>query len=208
MPTFTATLSLPDFNAETLIKTLKKKVAIAHRRAFKAMLEFIRDGQLIPVDTGMSMGSFLNIAKRLRVEWPISPLRHGIKYHYSQGQVYRTQPTGIKSPELGAKMSSTAAQTNLFSEDNEKAWSGNKLRIRFRSSVFQFNLHEEEVWKVFKQALPTFEKVLVEELAKIRDISQYMLRKRITVKVKDNSPASLEEKYEDRPLVTKQILRE
>lgn len=114
------------FNVEAYTKTLKKSIRVSMNKAARA---FIRAAIVnVPIQSGMSRGTFLNLGKLLRVAIPIPGTVGGLRYY---GPNARGQ---IKSPALGASLSSDA--TEIFRQD------GTAFHFHYGNDVIHYNVND------------------------------------------------------------------
>lgn len=118
------------FDAEKFKASLQKSVEVNIRQAARA---FIRAAiQHVPIQTGMAVGSYLNIGQFLRVAVPIGPGPHGsqMSYRHSDGTFYPY----MKGPDLGATFG--IKPEDAFVEE------AGRYTFKFESKVYHYILNE------------------------------------------------------------------
>lgn len=108
-----------------------------------ALIFFLVATDLVHIDTGMSIGSYLGLAAYLGEE--IDRLRE--KTVYDPVKIYNP-PGGVrmdKLPESGAALSTPSNQ--LFIIDRGRA----RVRFRFNTDVYQYKLHDPQ-WRSIPEA--------------------------------------------------------
>lgn len=115
MPRFSGKFETPELNLSDFTKALYKKLENEYKAGAR---EFIQAAiPLIPVQSGMARGSYLNIGRLLGMTITINKKRYRYKRNKKTGVVYRTiqdrwyYPPGggpriPKTPESGAKLTS------------------------------------------------------------------------------------------------------
>lgn len=160
------TIDVLKFDSKGYSAALKKAIEVQFRQAARA---FIRAAvPLIPVDTGMARGSFLNIGRFLKVAVPINPLRRGQRYY----------PGGLpKTPQAGANLSTPI--TEIFT------WDGDKLAFTFQSKVLHLTLEDHigvrsptAPWKAFDAGRDAFMSTL--HGMKLPKVKSYVVKTTIT----------------------------
>lgn len=127
MPRLYGTVDILTFDSKGYTATLRKGLEVQFRQAARA---FIRAAiPLIPVQTGMARGSFLNIGRYLRVAVPINPTKFNQQYFPPRGG----DPIP-KTPESGAALST--------SPDQIIRWEGDRISFEFQSGVFHLTLED------------------------------------------------------------------
>ncbi len=130
-------------------KNVKRITEIQFRQAARAFLRAAIP--LVPVQTGMARGSFLNIAKFLNVQLVINPTKFGQKYYAGGTPIAKTKQTG--------------ASLTTFSIPGRK--SKKKLEFRFNSKVFHYGLEDtlgvrspSSPWNSMKIGMIAFNEVM------------------------------------------------
>lgn len=123
MPRILAEIDTLKFKRTEYTAAVKKHIDRQFRNAARAFLRAAIPR--VPVDTGMAVGSFLNIGRMLNVAVPIRGVNTRKKRYY-----YSPARGQLKTPALGAKLSSMSLITE--SED--------KLKFELKSGVFHYNL--------------------------------------------------------------------
>jgi len=155
MPRFTATVTILGLDVENMTKATNEAVLTRSRVASRAFLRAAIP--LVPVQTGMARGSFLNLGRLLKVAVPIASLpyterqvtsqrrtnrgrkwkggrwRSLVKWYYPPGGGPRIR----KTPESGARLS-----TNASSPDDLFDLNSNKIKFTFQTKVYHFTLAE------------------------------------------------------------------
>ena len=171
---FHGTVKTLGFDANGYTVAMKKQLEIAYR---KAAAEFLRAAiPLVPVDTGMARGSFLNIGRFLRVAVPISPKpRKTAKLYYHRGAF---SPGERMNPELGASYSTKVE--DLFK------WKANKLSFQFNTRVYHYNLLDaigvrgQEPWNSFSEGQKAFIESLSGLSKRLPKITDFIILTNVT----------------------------
>lgn len=159
------------------IKTIDKAIQVqlreAARRFLRAALTAVAGD--FPVDSGMAKGSFLNLARVLRMQLAISVRSTGKRYHTGE----------IKTPELGASLSTRYGSIgDVLTGSFQTGYT-----FRFDSRVYHYYLNEfysikkvpNTPWKSFeagRRAFITYMKT--EGMAKLPRLSDLVSETRIT----------------------------
>ena len=121
------TIDTLTFDSKKYSAALKKRLEKEFRLAVAA---FVRAAvPLIPVQTGMARGSFLNIGALVRELVPITPTRFNQRYYATASGA--SLP---KTPAQGAALSTPKSQI--------LKWDGNTFKFQFQSRVFHLTLND------------------------------------------------------------------
>ena len=160
------TIDVLKFDSKGYNAALRKAIEVQFRQAARA---FIRAAvPLIPVETGMARGSFLNIGRYLRVAIPINPTKFRQRYY----------PGGLpKTPQAGANLSTPVSE--IFN------WDGDKLVFTFQSDVLHLSLEDQigvrsptAPWKAFDAGRDAFMSTL--SGMKLPNVKSYITKTTIT----------------------------
>ena len=134
---FELTGAMPVFDAPAYIRALDFAISDQMVESSRAFLRaaLVR----VPVDSGMSRGSFLNLGRVINQAVPIRPRRTGLTYY--------GPPRLPKTPASGALLSSK--EEDLFVSD------GRTHSFNFSSLVKQFLLHDP-TWGATQAGLSAF----------------------------------------------------
>ena len=116
-----------EFKHAKYSKSVKRIIAIQFRESARAFLRAAIP--LVPVETGMARGSFLNIAKFLRVSLVINPTKTKQMYYGAGGG----GPLMQKNKESGASLSTFS----IPGKSGKK-----KLEFKFNSAVWHYQLED------------------------------------------------------------------
>ena len=148
----------------------------------------------VPVETGMSRGSFLKLARKLKISIPIVPKRHKTvtkRYKTKTGTIEKQYVVNVakkryyfsdgrsipKNKESGSRLS-----------DYEIVANSKRIRFMFQTKVFQYNLLDTNTtglpqgylpWQSFKAGKEAFDAVLDEFIPP--DLEKYITQTRISV---------------------------
>lgn len=121
------TIDLLEFDSTGYTAAVNRAIEAEFRQAAR---EFIRAAYpLVPVQSGMARGSFLNIGRFLRVAVPIAPRRFNQRYYPPGGGA-----SIPKTPESGASLSTPPNQ--IIRRD------GNRVIFEFNTRVFHYTLED------------------------------------------------------------------
>lgn len=165
------TIDVLSFDDKEYSKALRKRLEKAFREAAS---EFVRAAvPLIPVETGMARGSFLNIGRLLKILIPITPTRFNQQYYIAN------RISLPKTPEQGALLSTP--NNELFK------WDGNKFKFTFESRVFHLTLEDvfgvrspSAPWRAFETGRDAFIAHIKSLKGLFPDIKQFMSKATIT----------------------------
>lgn len=121
-----------EFDLNSLTKRQTERLNAHARQAARVFLRAIISAGVVPIDTGMAMGSFLNLGRFLRVAVLEGPGPHNGQrtYTHSDGTKYVDQ----KGPELGARFA-TQPQDAFISTDD-------RVEFQFQTDVYHYYLNE------------------------------------------------------------------
>lgn len=121
------TVDILELDAAAYSAAVRAAIELEFRQAARA---FIRAAlPLVPTDSGMARGSFLNVGQALRVAVPIQPTRTGLRYYPPGGG-----PSIPKTPESGAALSTPPDQ--IISNVN------GRVTFQFNTRVFHYTLED------------------------------------------------------------------
>lgn len=126
MPRLHGSFDMLDFDSKAYNAAMRKRILTQFKGGIKAFV--MAAVPLVPVDTGMSRGSFRNLGRLLVMSIPISPKSFGKTYYAPDG---KRLP---KTPQSGASLSTPT--TDILKQD------GTKITFNFQSDVFHYNLNE------------------------------------------------------------------
>jgi hypothetical protein len=160
--------------SKTAIETLDTQMRNAAREFLRAAIP------RVPIDTGMAVGSFLNIGRFLRIAVPIGPGPYSRKHpNWKTPQTYtHTDGTKMpKTPESGANLSTDPAQA--FRREGEK------VSFDFRSDVYHYMLNDIGLkygpWHSFSAGRAAFEEYTREILpGKLPKVYEFIRKRNIS----------------------------
>lgn len=121
-------LSFLKFDSKNYRKDVLKLI---EKQFIKGARAFVRAAvPLVPVQTGMARGSFLNIGRLINLIIPINPTKFNKKYYHRPG--YSGED---KTPELGASYSTPERDIITVTKT--------RLEFHFQTKVFHYLLHDE-----------------------------------------------------------------
>lgn len=165
MPTIGVKIDKLVFEKAKYTQTLDKTLDAAFRRAIRAFLK--ETIQHVPVDSGMSQGSFLNIGKHFRAGLPtITPKRRNRVYHTGE----------IKTPQLGASLATPPEQVLTRSAPTAL----DTIAFRVNTKVFQYILHEPK-WNSFTMGLEAFRASFADILDRLPKVEDFIVSQHITL---------------------------
>ncbi len=200
MPQFSLKADFPNIDVKGYKREIKK---IINQEMRKAAIAFLKAAyKHVPMWTGMSRGSFLDLAKFLNVSLNINPRK--VRYYYRT----RTLKNG-KQKKYKTKIDITKERYYIRSSKGKKTgkWipknpeSGRKLsrfelkmindrvNFLFHSKVYQYNLGDFLVidnsitspWKSMEEGLKAFQNVISKLPRKIQQLQKVKTRTHISV---------------------------
>lgn len=160
-----------EFRDKEYMVEIKARIRLAFREGIKS---FIRTAvPLVPVDTGMARGSFLNLGRLVDIQIPISP-KSGNKLYYGPDGTWLP-----KTPQSGASLSTP--------EEDIIQDRGDRIIFNFQSQVFHYTLNDffglksnrGYPWNSFVEGRQAFMKTLSES-SLFPDIREYILKSTVT----------------------------
>lgn len=132
MPGFSLEAQAIDFDLNSLSRTASDRLEAHARQAAREFLRAIIKSHAVPIDTGMAMGSFLNLGRFLNVAVPQGPGPHRGQrtYVHSDGTRYPNQ----KGPELGAQFATKPEDAFIFTPTS--------VTFQFETDVYHYILNE------------------------------------------------------------------
>jgi len=171
---------------DVAIKLIRAAVRQQMRVAARA---FIRAAfPRVPVDTGMSRGAFLGVAKALRVKVPIAPRRFrtvtidgknykldNTKQRYKNGQ--------IKSPDLGTRLTDVnSVPSKGISQGGVILTRGSKFTFRLNVNILQYDIHDAGTWRALEAGRAAFtQHMLTVASTRLPTIDKYLVKSTLKV---------------------------
>jgi hypothetical protein len=134
MPKITFQAEILSIDLAAWTKSLTEAAEVQLRQGAR---EFLRAAiPRVPIDTGMAVGSFLNIGRFLRVAVPRGPGPYRRSRPNEGPQTYKDPSgnEGLKTPDFGAELSTDPE--DAFTRRN------NIIAFTFRSNVYHYQLNE------------------------------------------------------------------
>lgn len=156
---------IPNIDIRAYMKAHKKSIEDQLIKAARAFV--LAAYPHVPVETGMSRGSFLKLAKKVGVSVPIVPKKYvtvtktyktksGIKTSHRTIDISKKRyfmgvgrPTLPKNKHTGSKLSTYEMITNT-----------KRIRFMFQTKVYQYNLLDEPLWQSFRIGMKAFHEVM------------------------------------------------
>lgn len=175
MPRFFGKVDTIKFERGKMMETNRKQLETHFRSAIK---EFIIGAlSKVPVDTGMAQGSFLHLSRFLRMGLavPTKPIKRTDQYYYLRAGLKIP-----KTPEYGARLSTTPAETIVFDKAKDK------ITFEFQSKVHHYTLLEffavrgKGQWQSYQEGRRRFFEKMKEFKSKIPKIQSFLTRTTIS----------------------------
>jgi hypothetical protein len=160
--------------SKTAIETLEVQMRNAAREFLRAAIP------RVPIDTGMAVGSFLNIGRFLRVAVPRGPGPYSRKHpNWKKPQTY-THFDGTKMPKTPESGASLSTQPEDAFQRN-----GGEVSFDFRSEVYHYILNDVGIvhgpWQSFSHGRAAFERYTREILpTKLPKVYEFIVKNTIS----------------------------